>query len=72
VGRRLGALLQLSAPVAKALVLGLKCLPLLQDRRFSLMKSLMGMRQHPGEGNWRCFWLGAGPEPPPKNHLHLL
>jgi hypothetical protein len=32
----------------------------------------MGMRQHPGEGNWRCFWLGAGPEPPPKNHLRLL
>jgi hypothetical protein len=26
----------------------------------------MGARQHPGEGNRRCFWLGAGPEPPPK------
>jgi hypothetical protein len=26
----------------------------------------------PGEGNRRCFWLGAGPEPPPKNHLRLL
>jgi hypothetical protein len=46
----LGALLQLCAPVAEALVLGLKRLPLPQDRRFSLMKSLMGTRQHPGEG----------------------
>jgi hypothetical protein len=54
-GRRLGALLQLGALVAEALVLGLKRLPLLQDRRLSLMKSLMGTRQHPGEGNWRCF-----------------
>jgi hypothetical protein len=31
-------------------VLGLKCLPLPQDRRLSLMKSLMGTRQHPGRG----------------------
>jgi hypothetical protein len=53
-------------------VLGLKRLPLPQDRRLSLMKSLMGTRQHLGEGNWRCFWLGAGPELPPKNHLRLL
>jgi hypothetical protein len=30
------------------------------------------MRQHPREGNRRCFWLGAGPEPPPKDHLRLL
>jgi hypothetical protein len=71
-GRRLGALLQLGAPVTEALVFGLKHLPLPQYRRLSLMKSLMGMRQHPGEGNWRCFWLGAGPEHPPKNHLCLL
>jgi hypothetical protein len=53
-------------------VLSLKRLPLPQDRRLSLMKSLMGTRQHPGEGDWRCFWLGAGLEPPPKNHLCLL
>jgi hypothetical protein len=53
-------------------VLGLKRLPLSQDRRLSLVKSLMGTRQHPGEGNWRCFWLSAGLEPPPKNHLRLL
>jgi hypothetical protein len=31
-------------------VLGLKRLPLPQDRRLSLMKSLMGTRQHPGRG----------------------
>jgi hypothetical protein len=41
---RLGALLQLGAPVAEALVLGLKRLPLPQDCRFSFMKSLMGTR----------------------------
>jgi hypothetical protein len=50
----------------------LKRLPLPQDRRISLMKSLVGMRQHPGEGNRRHFWLGAGPEPLPKDHLRLL
>jgi hypothetical protein len=71
-GHCLGALLQLGTPIAEALVFGLKRLPLPQDRRLSLLESLMGMRQHPGEGNWRCFWLGAGPEPPPKNHLRLL
>jgi hypothetical protein len=48
---RLRALLQLCAPVAEALVLGLKRLTLPQDRRLSLMKSLMGTRQHLGEGN---------------------
>jgi hypothetical protein len=31
-------------------VLGLERLPLPQDRRLSLMKSLMGTRQHPGRG----------------------
>jgi hypothetical protein len=72
VGHRLSALLQLGAPVAEALVFGLKRLPLPQDCRLSLMKSLMGTRQHPGEGHRRCFWLGAGPEPPPQNHLRLL
>jgi hypothetical protein len=54
-GRCLGALLQLGTPVAEALVFSLKRLPLLQDRRLGLVKSLMGMRQHPGEGNWRRF-----------------
>jgi hypothetical protein len=54
-GCRLGALLQLGAPVAEALVLGLKRLALPRDHCLSLMKSLMGTRQHPGEGNWCCF-----------------
>jgi hypothetical protein len=71
-GRRLGVLLQLGTPVAEALVFGLKRLPLPQDRRLSLVKSLMGTRQHPGEGNRRRFWIGAGSEPPPKDHLCLL
>jgi hypothetical protein len=72
VGCCLGALLQLGTLVAEALVFGLERLPLQQDRRLSLVKSLMGARQQQGEGNWRCFWLGAGPEPPPENHLHPL
>jgi hypothetical protein len=71
-GHRLGALLQLGTPVTKALVFGLKCLPLPQDHRLSLLEGLMGTRQHPGKGNRCRFWLGAGPEPPPKNHLRLL
>jgi hypothetical protein len=71
-GRCFGALLQLGTPVAEALVFGLKRLPLPQDRRLSLMKSLMGTRQHPGKGNRCRFWLGAVPESPPKNHLRLL
>jgi hypothetical protein len=71
-GRRLGALLQLGAPIVEAMVLSLERLPLPLDRRLSLLEGLMGARQHPGEGNWRCFWLGAGPEPSSKNHLRLL
>jgi hypothetical protein len=71
-GRCLGALLQLGTPVTEALVFSLKRLPLPQDRRLSLLEGLVGAGQHPGEGNWRCFWLGAGPKPLPKNHLHLL
>jgi hypothetical protein len=59
-GRRLGALLQLGAPVAEALVLGLKRLPLPQDRSLSPMKSLMGTRQHPREGN--CAAFGSAPD----------
>jgi hypothetical protein len=53
-------------------VFGLKHLPLPQDRRLGLVKSLMGTRLHPGEGNRHRFSLGAGPEPPPKDHLRLL
>jgi hypothetical protein len=68
----LGALLQLGATIAEALVFSLKRLPLPQDRRLSLLEGLVGAGQHPGKGNWRCFWLDAGPEPPPKNHLRLL
>jgi hypothetical protein len=41
---RLSALLQLGTPVAEAPVFGLQRLPLLQDCRLSLMKSLMGTR----------------------------
>jgi hypothetical protein len=53
-------------------VFSLKRLPLSQDRRPSLLEGLMGARQHPGEGNQRRFWLDAGSESPPKNHLRLL
>jgi hypothetical protein len=71
-GHCLGALLQLGTPVAEALVLSLQRLPLPPDHRLGLLKGLMRSRQHPGEGNRHHFWLGAGPEPPPKNHLCLL
>jgi hypothetical protein len=50
VGRRIGALLQLGTPVAEALVFGLQRLPLPQDRCLSLVKSLIGTRQHPRRG----------------------
>jgi hypothetical protein len=53
-------------------VFDLKRLPLPQDRRLRLLEGLMGARQHPRKGNRCRFWLGAGPEPPPKNHLRLL
>jgi hypothetical protein len=53
-------------------VLRFQRLPFPLDRRLGLLKSLVGTRQHPGEGNRRCFWLGVGSEPPPKNHLRLL
>jgi hypothetical protein len=72
LGRRLGAFLQLGTPVAEVLVLGLQRLPLLPDRCLGLLKGPMRMRQHPEEGNRRRFWLGAGSESPPKNHLRLL
>jgi hypothetical protein len=72
VGRRLGTLLQLGTPVTEALVLGLQRFPLPQDRSLGLLEGLVGAGQQPGEGNWRCFWLGAELEPPPKNHLRLL
>jgi hypothetical protein len=41
-------------------VLGLKRLPLPQDHRLSLMKSLMGTRQHPREGAGAAF--GSAPD----------
>jgi hypothetical protein len=71
-GRRLGALLQLGAPVTEALVLSFKRLPLPQDCCLSFTKDLVGTRQHAGEWDWRRFLLGARPELPPKYHLHLL
>jgi hypothetical protein len=71
-GRCLGALLQLGTLVAEVLVFGLKRLPLPQDHCLSLLEGLVGTGQHPGERNWRCFWLSVGPESPPKNHLRLL
>ena len=58
-GRRLGALLQLGVPVTEALVLSLKCLPLLQDCCPSVTKDLVGAGQHAGEGDWRSFFLGT-------------
>jgi hypothetical protein len=42
-GRRLGALLQLSAPVTEALVLSLKRLPLPQDCCLNVTEDLVGM-----------------------------
>jgi hypothetical protein len=71
-GRGLGTFLQLGAPIAKALMLSLKHLPLPKDHRLSLSKSLMSAGQHPREGRQRRFWPGAGLEPPPKNDLWLL
>jgi hypothetical protein len=71
-GRHLGALLQLGAPVAEALVLSLKRLPLPQNCCPSVAKDLVGAGQHTGEGDWRSFLLGTRPEPSPEHHLHLL
>jgi hypothetical protein len=71
-GRRLGALLQLGAPVVEALVLSLKRLPLPQNCCLSFTKDLVGTGQHAGEGDWRRFLLSTRPESPPKHHLHLL
>ena len=72
VGRRLGALLQLGAPVVEALVLRFQRLPFPPDRCLGLLKRLMGVRQHPGEGKWHYFWLSVGSKPPPKNNNLLL
>jgi hypothetical protein len=55
-GRRPSALLQLGAPVAEALVLGLKRLPLLQNCCPSVTKDLVGAGQHAGEGDWHSFF----------------
>jgi hypothetical protein len=71
-GRPLGTLLQLSVPVAEALVLSLKRLPLPQDCCPSVTKDLVGAGQHTGEGDWRSFLLGTRLEPSPEHHLHLL
>jgi hypothetical protein len=71
-GCRLGALLQLDAPVTEALVLSFKCLPLPQYCCLSFTKNLVGAGQHAGEGDWRRFLLGTRLESPPKYHLHLL
>jgi hypothetical protein len=49
-GRRLGALLQLGAPVTEALVLSFKCLPLPQDCCLSFAENLVGAGQHEGRG----------------------
>jgi hypothetical protein len=72
LGRRLGALLQLGAPVTEVLVLSLNRLPLPQDCCLSFTKDLVGTGQHAGEGDWRNFFLGTGPESLPKHHLQLL
>jgi hypothetical protein len=65
-------LLQLGAPVAKALVLGLERLPLPQDRRLGFLESMMSAGQHLREGSRCCFWLDARPERSPKNNLRFL
>ena len=56
---RLGALLQLGALVAEALVLSLKHLPLLQNCYPSVTKDLVDTGQHAREGDWRRFLLGT-------------
>jgi hypothetical protein len=71
-GHRPSALLQLGAPVAEALVLSLKHLPLPQDCCPSVTNDLVGMGQHAREGDWRRFLFGTQPESPPKHHLHHL
>jgi hypothetical protein len=57
--RRPGVLLQLGAPVAEALVLGLKRLLLSQNCCPSVTKDLVGAGQHAGEGDWCSFFLGT-------------
>jgi hypothetical protein len=54
-GHHLSALLQLGTPVAKALVLGLECLPLLPDSRLSFLEGLVSASQHLREGSQRYF-----------------
>jgi hypothetical protein len=49
-GRRLSALLQLGAPVAEALVLGLERLPLPPDSRLGFLEGLVSASQHLREG----------------------
>jgi hypothetical protein len=71
-GRRLGALLQLGAQVAEALVLSLKRLPHLQNCFPSVTKDLVGAGQHTGDGDWHSFLLCTRPESSPEHHLHLL
>jgi hypothetical protein len=58
-GRRLGALLQLGAPVAEALVLGFQRLPFPPDSCLAFIEGLVGARQHPGKGDWRHVRHGA-------------
>jgi hypothetical protein len=70
VGRSLGALLQLGAPITEELVLDRERLPLPQDRHLGLPESLMSAGQHPREGSRRRFWLSA--ELLSKNNLQLL
>jgi hypothetical protein len=58
-GCRLGALLQLGAPVAETLVLRFQRLPFPLDGCLGFIEDLVGARQHPGKGNWRHVRLST-------------
>jgi hypothetical protein len=71
-GCRLSAPLQLGAPVAKALVLGLERLPLSLDSCLSFLEGLVSANQHLRERSQRRSRLGTRPEWTPKNNLRTL
>jgi hypothetical protein len=62
-------LLQLGAPVAKALVLCLERLLLPPNSHLGFPESLVSAGHHPREGSQRCFRFGARPEWSPKDNL---
>jgi hypothetical protein len=71
-GCRLSAPLQLGAPVAKALVLGLERLPLSPNSRLGFLEGLVSASQHLRERSQRRSRLDTRPEWTPKNNLRTL